>query len=134
MHKIDVDDEVFAFLQREAEPFVDTPNDVLRRRLLQGAAQPHQPRAKRRKGPLASLIEAGYVSPGDRLVHRQKRKGNVHHGEILEDGWVRANGKDYDSLSPSLGESVGHQINGWLWVHERSGSRLYDMRERLNEH
>ena len=33
-HKIDVDDEVFLHLKRLAEPFVDTPNSVLRRELL----------------------------------------------------------------------------------------------------
>ncbi len=31
---IDVDQEVFSFLQQQARPFVDTPNDVLRRLLL----------------------------------------------------------------------------------------------------
>ena len=31
--EIEVDDEVFAVLQQEAEPFEDTPNTVLRRRL-----------------------------------------------------------------------------------------------------
>lgn len=30
--QIEVDDEVFSVLQREAEPFVDTPNSVLRRK------------------------------------------------------------------------------------------------------
>jgi len=33
MNKIDVDSEVFAFLQKNAKPFVDTPNTVLRRLL-----------------------------------------------------------------------------------------------------
>jgi negative regulator of replication initiation len=32
-HSIDIDDDVFAALQRDAEPFVDTPNSVLRRLL-----------------------------------------------------------------------------------------------------
>lgn len=34
MVKIDVDSEVFGFLQEHARPFMDTPNDVLRRLLL----------------------------------------------------------------------------------------------------
>lgn len=34
MHQIEVDDEVFTYLKGKAEPFVDTPNDVLRRELL----------------------------------------------------------------------------------------------------
>lgn len=38
MIKIEVDSEVFAFLQAQATPFVDTPNDVLRRLLLDRSA------------------------------------------------------------------------------------------------
>ena len=32
--KIEIDNEVFAFLEKNAKPFVDTPNTVLRRLLL----------------------------------------------------------------------------------------------------
>lgn len=34
MLKIDVDQDVFEYLKKNAEPFIDTPNDVLRRLLL----------------------------------------------------------------------------------------------------
>jgi hypothetical protein len=34
MYQIEVDDEVFSYLQRKAQPFLDTPNTVLRRELL----------------------------------------------------------------------------------------------------
>ncbi|MFN2561966.1 MAG: hypothetical protein ABR571_11800 [Jatrophihabitans sp.] len=33
MHQIEVDDDVFEYLQSRAQPFVDTPNTVLRREL-----------------------------------------------------------------------------------------------------
>ena len=33
-HQIEIDDEVLSFLKAQAEPFVDTPNSVLRRLLL----------------------------------------------------------------------------------------------------
>ena len=33
-HAIEIDPEIFQLLQREARPFLDTPNDVLRRLLL----------------------------------------------------------------------------------------------------
>jgi hypothetical protein len=36
MHQIEIDDEVFTYLKVRAEPFVDTPNAVLRRELLDG--------------------------------------------------------------------------------------------------
>jgi negative regulator of replication initiation len=34
---IEIDEEIFNFLQNQATPFVDTPNDVLRRLLLKSA-------------------------------------------------------------------------------------------------
>jgi hypothetical protein len=34
MHQIEVDDDVFSYLKIKAEPFIDSPNDVLRRELL----------------------------------------------------------------------------------------------------
>jgi hypothetical protein len=34
MHTIDIDQEVLDYLKSQAEPFTDTPNDVLRRLLL----------------------------------------------------------------------------------------------------
>ncbi|WP_146742268.1 hypothetical protein [Oleiagrimonas sp. MCCC 1A03011] len=36
MHEIEIDSEVFEYLKAKAEPFVDTPNAVLRRELLGG--------------------------------------------------------------------------------------------------
>jgi len=45
-HKIDIDDEVYGFIKQKAEPFVDTPNSVLRRLLLHsdGNTAPSAPR------------------------------------------------------------------------------------------
>ena len=37
VYKIDVDEEVWQFLKKNAEPFEDTPNSVLKRLLLGGA-------------------------------------------------------------------------------------------------
>ncbi|KPJ75381.1 MAG: hypothetical protein AMJ54_15125 [Deltaproteobacteria bacterium SG8_13] len=36
MHHIEIDDQVWDYLKQFAEPFVDTPNTVLRRLLLEG--------------------------------------------------------------------------------------------------
>jgi hypothetical protein len=38
MHWIEVDDKVFKYLQKHAEPFLDTPNSVLYRLLFSGAS------------------------------------------------------------------------------------------------
>lgn len=48
MHNIEIDDDVMAFLQSKAVPFIDTPNSVLRRELLrQSDAKPAETRPGR---------------------------------------------------------------------------------------
>lgn len=39
-HTIEIDDDVFQYLKRRAEPFEDTPNTVLRRELLKSRRMP----------------------------------------------------------------------------------------------
>jgi hypothetical protein len=67
---IEVDDEVFEMLKGHAEPFVDTPNTVLRRLLGIGQARPpRQPaadselRAEARAAPGTLLPEREYEVP-----------------------------------------------------------------------
>jgi hypothetical protein len=49
MHQIDIDDQVWNYLKQFAEPFVDTPNTVLRRLLLEEAEDATQ------EEPLATM-------------------------------------------------------------------------------
>lgn len=49
-HKIEIDDEVWGFLKKLAEPFEDTPNSVLRRVLL---TKPNKPLTE----PIESVAE-----------------------------------------------------------------------------
>ena len=46
MFHIEIDGDVYGFLQENAEPFIDTPNDVLRRLLLGEAAGPGKNRSE----------------------------------------------------------------------------------------
>jgi hypothetical protein len=50
MHKIDIDQEVLDYLKSQAEPFTDTPNDVLRRFLLGKTSREHFAQIKPREG------------------------------------------------------------------------------------
>ena len=45
---IEIDEDIFQHLKNEAEPFVDTPNTVLRRLLLDGKIA-HEPKESRRE-------------------------------------------------------------------------------------
>ena len=43
MYSIEIDEKVWSYLQKHAEPFVDTPNMVLNRLLLDSSKKPDEP-------------------------------------------------------------------------------------------
>lgn len=139
MPEIEIDDEVFALLQRQAEPFVDTPNDVLRRLVgldvdAPNGNTPNKPRPvkryrNRKRGDLMTLIETGAIEVDDLLIYR-KRTGEEFRGTVTNDGWIEANGTTFYSPSGALKSLVGYEINGWKhWTVSRTGRLLDDYRE-----
>ncbi|MGX4656542.1 restriction system modified-DNA reader domain-containing protein [Micromonospora sp. SCSIO 07396] len=136
---IEVDEDVFAFLQQHCEPLVDTPNDVLRRLLLSG--DPKEPQEKsaptirhlpRRPGALLPLIKAGVLAPGDVLRHEQPRRRMVHEATVTPRGWLKlANGRSFSTPSRALAEQTGTTINGWIYVHVPSGKPLHVLRSQV---
>jgi hypothetical protein len=138
---IEVDDEVFAFLQQHCEPLVDTPNDVLRRLLLNAEAEdPQQKTAlprkqlRRRPGALMPLLNAGVVAAGDLLRHRQPRRRMAHEATVTSRGWLELpDGSQFSTPSRALAEQTGTTINGWLYVHVPSGLSLYELRAQVGQ-
>ncbi len=131
MHNIKVDDDVFAHLQQLAKPFVDQPNDVLRRELLSNTPPIPAPAAmpSRRPGALMTFVETGSITQGDPLSFTQPRRKVTHRATVTADGWIAVEGGgEYDAPSPALKECVGHDINGWNWVHDPSGRTLNTLR------
>ncbi|MEU2159466.1 hypothetical protein ABZ532_31605 [Streptomyces sp. NPDC019396] len=135
MRKIEIDDEVFAYLQRHSEPLVDTPNDVLRRELF-GEGRAASEHETRRPGALMFIIEAELVSPGDKLRHHQPRRRQTHDAVITADGWVELpDGRAFPQPSPALKAQTGSSINGWgQYTHVPSGRRLQELREEAAKH
>ena len=136
---IEVDEEVFAFLQQHCEPLVDTPNDVLRRLLLdreppesqEGTVGPAK-RLLRRPGALLPLINAGIVAAGDLVRHEQPRRRMVHEATITARGWLKlADGQSFATPSRALAEQTGTTINGWSYVHVPSGKPLQELRAQV---
>src|SRR4051794_33860941 len=116
MRRIEIDEDVYAALAERAKGF-DTPNDVLRRLLLEGSAAaadraPSGFDASTSPGALAALIDAGSVKPGDSLLHTKVRSGQTFIGTVESDGWVRTKLGRYKAPSRALGELVGTAING----------------------
>ncbi|MEU0429760.1 hypothetical protein ABZ235_40575 [Streptomyces canus] len=141
MRTIQIDEEVFAYLQRHSEPLVDTPNDVLRRELLKGkavsagdasgTASPAAVASNRRPGRLMPIIEAGLAAPGDELRHHQSRLKRTYEATITADGWVQIpDGQEFPQPSPALKTQTGNEINGWgQYTHVPSGRPLWELRD-----
>ena len=129
--QINVDEQVYAALGKEAVPFVEsTPNDVLRRILI--LDDPPSAVPPQETGDLKPLIDEGSLIPDDRLVHRQPRKGRTFYATVTREGFIRTeDGRLYKSPSPALQqEYVGHAINGWAnWSVERTGETLASLRK-----
>ncbi|WP_329324191.1 hypothetical protein [[Kitasatospora] papulosa] len=130
---IEVDDDVFAFLQRHSEPLVDTPNTVLRRLLLRGEESATGKTVIRKAGDLLPMIEAGLAAPGDKLQHHQPRRARTHEATITPDGWVELpDGRAFPKPSPALKAQTGSEINGWgKYTHVPSGRLLQELREDI---
>lgn len=129
-HRIEIDDDVYAELERHVKGF-EQPNDVLRRLLLKDTAEARPRLAPVAKGKLLPLLQAGLVEEGDRLVHERKRKGDRFEATVGESGWLIVDGDLVQAPSPALARLVGSQIDGWAnWVHERSGKTLRQLRHQ----
>ncbi|WP_262285940.1 hypothetical protein [Micromonospora sp. MA102] len=134
MRRIEIDDDVYAELERNVKGF-EQPNDVLRRMLLgksrptpgspgvPSAAAPSIP------GALSDLIAQGFVKAGDTLRHVQVRKGRRFAATVERDGWIRTDIGRYREPSPALGKLVGTSIDGWAyWIHDPTGKSLRQLR------
>lgn len=123
MRVIEVSDEVYRELQRRAEPFVDTPEDVIRRLLEVGAQAP--PAAPDPVGEADLVSHAGRVPHGAQL--RATYKGREFMAEVLN-GRVIWNGRAYDSLSSAavgVIQSTGTKRpteNGWRFWQVKDGN------------
>jgi hypothetical protein len=133
VHKIEIDDDVYAELERNVKGF-ESPNDVLRRMIL--APTNSQVTNSRMNPPaipgkLAPLIASGDVLAGDTISHVQKRKGNRFSGVIEGDGYIETNLGRSKEPSPALSALVGTPIDGWFrWVHDRTGKTLKELRDK----
>jgi len=144
MRKIEIDDDVFAHLQRHARPLMDKENDVLRRLLFDGGEdgaatsggdtpRPPTNRPSRGTGDLMPYIEGGLLAAGDELEYRQPRKGLVHRARVGADGWIETDSGPFKKVSPSLKAYTGTEINGWShWRRIVDGRRLGDLRDQLS--
>lgn len=82
---IRIDEDVFRVLQREAQPLVDTPNDVLRRLLGIDGLSVQRKRARRGRNVFVSPQGTRYTSR--QLVEQfgQEVLGHEMYGKVMRD-------------------------------------------------
>lgn len=134
MRRIEVDEQVYAELERHVKGF-EQPNDVLRRLLAVGNGQSAESRKMiitADRGRLRPMIDADLVREGDELIHQQARKGLTFFGKVGQGGSVITDRGTYSAPSPALAELLGSQINGWSnWIHRPTGKTLAQLRADL---
>lgn len=66
---------------------------------------------------LVELIEAGFLSPTDRLELQWQKDGPVFEGRVKSDGTVEVHTergwKSYETLSGAAADTGGRALNGW---------------------
>lgn len=78
---IEIDDDVFAALQEHAEPFVDTPNDVLRRLLGLDGGRDGETRGRR--STRASEGSGSHPAQGGSTVGLERERSRRGAGELM---------------------------------------------------
>ena len=145
MKKIDIDNEVFLFLQKKAIPFVDTPNLTLRRLLgldeknekvkIKNEIKPSELKKKGQKTSLDKLIRCGLLKEGQVLFlyDYQKKRIPGFDVPIIEDH-LRWEGKLYSmsKLAEILLKQNGYNSNSvrgpahWFTEDRNSIQKLWE--------
>jgi len=105
MKQIEIDDEVFGYLQSKAIPFVETPNLTLRRLFQiekpEKVKEPKQPiqsqgMRKQQKTDLSLLMQAGLLQEGQTLYFYDYRRNKINGFDVILSGKsLRWNGQAY---------------------------------------
>ncbi|MGP2438621.1 hypothetical protein [Streptomyces sp. JW3] len=131
-HRIEVDDDVYACLEREAKPLLDTPNSVLRRLLGLDPPSPNLATKRSRRSPLIQPISTGRLAVGQVLTWRRRKLGIVHEAVVTEDGKLRLeDGTVHDTPSGACAALAGHPVNGWTAWCTTDGNTLLSLREPI---
>ena len=154
MRRIEIDDEVFACLQSHAVPYVDTPNDTLRR-LLPLESKPNataststseeplrstprrQSARKRAKANLGALISAGVLQNGQKLFLHDYQGNRIRGAEATIGGhgiWPSDKSRLYSmsDLAQELLKKEGYRSDSvrgpshWHTVEGKSVTQLWD--------
>lgn len=111
MPTITIDDEVFAFLKGRAEPFVDTPNAVLRRELGLASAKSNRAAAA---GPNTQRLRRDATGLGDEDRYLRGKIARIYvDGRLWKSSGVRSpRGADLNQIQTWIADEVGSRHEG----------------------
>jgi negative regulator of replication initiation len=142
MKTIEIDDEVFAFLQGQAIPFLEDPNKTIRRLLGIKAQQKIQRRPERKsrgknpKADLRKLIAAHLIQDGQRLHLRDYQGRKVADAQAtVSQALLLHKGKrmSMSSLAKVLLQEQGYEseaVRGPAFWFTENGSSIKDLWEQ----
>jgi hypothetical protein len=143
MKTIEIDDEVFAYLQSKAFAYIENPNLTLRRILgiekrptQQLRSRPHVGSGKKPKADLNELVRAGLIREGQRLTLRDYQGRDVEGCEsIVSHGSLLWNGKRYSmsDLARALLKQQGYKsdsVRGPMFWFNEDGVSIKDIWEK----
>ena len=115
MREIEVDDEVFEILQSLAEPFVDTPNSVIKKLLQAKGLVKGQGLIQQAQMGLTSKPSARYgggLVSGAMNVKKRAKTGEVTSQSVYEDWLLKTLYRDCDggALKAEVTEIVIHKM------------------------
>lgn len=143
MKTIEIDDEVFAYLQSKAIAYVENPNLTLRRILgiekrssQEVRTRPHATQGKKPKADLNEMVKAGLIQEGQRLILRDYQGREVKGCEsIVSHGSLLWNGKRYSmsDLARELLKQQGYKsdsVRGPMFWFNEDGVSIKDIWEK----
>ena len=72
------------------------------------------PRESSKPGPIKDLIDAGLLSPGQRLTWHRRNKAETYLATVTADARLRlADGSVHNSASGAAAYIAGHPVKGW---------------------
>jgi hypothetical protein len=140
MKTIEIDDEVYAYLQNKAIAYIENPNLTLRRLLGISKAEKNQARpqtsagrSKKPKANLSELIKAGLLKEGQKLSLRDYQSRELEGCEaIVSQGTLVWNGQKFSmsDLAKALLKKQGYQsdsVRGPMFWFTKDGVSIKDI-------
>ena len=127
---IEIDLDVNKAIENLRRTFTESPNDILRRTLLQGGASNESSASRSEQGGFR-VRNGIYLPAGTQLRHIAKRSGERYDAEVV-DGGIRYGNEVHHSPSKAAIAAVGGNRNGWIfWEYFDTATQRWELLDSL---